>query len=266
MPNKIFGIDQTGAANGSSRAKPLKACEIILDSNEEILNVTFFKISEFGIWIKKLDPNFTNHIFIDCVLGLPIELYNIDSTRTLRDWILETKDFQFEMHKYGRKASEAFFTEVLRFYNLSSLYPPKRAVEVSLKSNSVFTTMPYQKNIQTGTYRIWKELGAALQDVVLWPSDFYLRDEASTIMYEVYPSFFYKTLLNTKIRKPEPVIKYLRSKNLSVSDTLSEAILDPDNCDALVAALGGLNSLRKEDVWSFNDDNIFFEGGILGST
>lgn len=264
MLTKVYGIDQTGAVLGKNKAKPLKACELILGPNLKIEDVVFFKIPELGQWTHKLDSKATNHVFIDCVLGLPIKLYISNPEKSLRDWILKTKHFQIEKQSYGRKVSEAFFNSMLDYYNLNPSSPPKRAIEVSLKSNSVFTTRPFQKNIQTGTFRIWKELSQVLQGITLWPSDFYLKDEANTIFYEVYPSYFYKILLSANTRHPDPVIKYLSSKITEVNKVISESILDPDKCDALVAALGGLHCLKTRNLWDFNDENIFFEGNILG--
>jgi hypothetical protein len=262
---KIFGIDQTGAVLNDKAAKPLKACQLVVDSSDQIKDILFFDIPHLGCWVQTLDQKQKTHIFIDCVLGLPISLNKAYSSQSLREWILKAGDFSFEDKIYGRQTSQKFFDEILDFYQIKNGELPRRDVEVKLNSNSVFTIHPFQKNIQTGTFRIWKELGSVLDSIVLWPSDFYLKDEFNIFLYEVYPSFFYKKLLNVKVRSAEPVLKYLEKLNLKISEKIRDQIYNPDNCDALMAAIGGLDCIKNNNVWDLQSEDIIFEGDILGS-
>ncbi len=260
---KVFGIDQTGASVGSARAKPLKACELILNLDGNIHDLRFFAIPHLGEWVKTLKQNEKNHIFIDCVFGLPIRLHQINPSKSIRDWIYSSKDYTFLDKHFGSAVSQSFFAQIKYFYKIHETSTPRREQEIQLNSNSVFTIHPFQKNIQTGTFRIWKELSQVLDEILIWPIDYYLQEELNVIFYEVYPSYFYKKLFNVSSRSAGPVIKYLNDYPLKLNSQNSSHINNSDFCDALVAALGGYNCLKTNNFSQFFSDEAFFEGQIL---
>lgn len=261
---KVFGIDQTGATLSDIKAKPLKACELVLDDNRMLRDAIFFEISHLGQWVRTLDKNEINHVFIDCVFGLPIELHHLNPCFSIRDWIEKSKHFNIDGKNYGRNIAKEFFNRILDFYDLKNSSPPRREIETLLNSNSVFATHPFQQNIQTGTFRIWKELSECLDEILIWPFDFYLQQELKTIFYEVYPSYFYKKILKVRSRSKEAVLNWAKDSGLRLSPEVIKQLNNPDSCDAFVAAIGGLQSLKTKKLWSIDNPNSFFEGHILG--
>lgn len=263
---RFYGIDQTGATLNRTKAKPLKACKIFIEKNL-LFNIKFFYIDRLGDWISNLNTNHKHHIFIDCVLGLPIDLFHSNNDLQIRDWIKTAEHFQDQGRSYGLNVSEKFFDNIKKFYQINSKEYPKRTTEIKFNSNSVFTTRPFQKNIQTGTFRIWKEIAPVLNQIIIWPIDFYLKNELNTTIYEVYPSDFYKKIFNLKNRNSDPLKQQL--KNISKINpqfdikTKLKFLEDPDFCDAFMAALGGYYVINQKDVWKNLSPNSFFEGEIL---
>ncbi len=263
---KYYGIDQTGAILSKDKPKPLKACEVIFREGS-IFDLKFFTIEHLGHWISSLNPDHKNHIFIDCVLGLPVELYKSNNKSQIRDWISLAKNYSHEHKSYGMAVAESFFNHIKNFYNIKEDNHPKRSTEIKLKSNSVFTTRPFQKNIQTGTFRIWKELSFVLDSVLIWPLDYYLENELKTVVYEVYPSHFYKKIFGLKNRSHLPLLDVLENvRNINKTFDFDEHVKflnDPDFCDALIAAFGGYLTIHQRNVWNSISDQSFFEGEIL---
>ncbi len=264
---KIFGIDQTGAMMSKSKAKPLKALELIVNNENQPQDLLFFEIPNLTDWIRSLNPSDHNHIFIDCVLGLPMDLAEISLDYSIRDWIKAAENYNYNGNRFGRNVSEPFFDGIKKFYGLNENNFPKRNVEILLKSNSVFTTRPFQKNIQTGTFRIWKELAPVLEHIVLWPTDFYLNKKINVIFYEVYPSHFYQKLFDLKFRTSDPLIKWASELKMANPDFNLNSCLNhlknPDYCDALVASLGGFKTITEKNVWANLNKTTFFEGDTL---
>lgn len=252
---KVFGIDQTGAALSDTRSKPLKAAELTFDLEYRLIDLNFIQIANLSDWISTLDQKIKNHIFIDCVFGLPFDLYKSKPELEIRDWIQKAGAFNVNGKNYGLDVSEEFFKTLKSYYNLENLTHPKRTVESALKSNSVFTTRPFQKNIQTGTFRIWKELSFVLDQVLIWPIDAPIINSSHVILYEVYPSYFYFKLFNTKSRDIAPLQKILAPFNLKLKD--------PDYADAFIAGLGGYTCLQERNVWTNLNSKTKFEGDIL---
>src|SRR5690606_15146623 len=70
-------------------------------------------------------------------------------------------------------------------------------------ANSVFQSRPYQKNIQTGTYRIWKDLtsGGPTRWANIWP----FETERSELLdapwiFEGFPSLLWREVLGLPTR------------------------------------------------------------------
>lgn len=208
----------------------------------------------------------TNTLFlVDCVFGLPEPSWpfsNCSGSEAL--WRL------FESAKgekaFGRLAAETFFSG---FPN-SQLFPPRR-VERLAGANSIFKARPYQKNIQTGSFRIWKELGARPNSLVILPFDLnQVADKNRACILEVYPSFLWKKFLNTRKRKPELLLEAIENKlfgqNIRLSqNTRQQLQASVDFCDASIAALSAYRLQRESKLLSFPSESfVKKEGWILG--
>lgn len=213
----FLGIDQTGAVNTKGNPKPLPCC--LIKTNV----VTFFYLEKFSDVLAKHNPQL---ICIDCVLGLPKSV-----GITLREAIQKTA----EINEFGRKPAQAFFETLAAGKN------HHRKIETTLGANSVFTVHPYQKNIQTGTFRFWKEMAQS-------PDWFYLpaipqeqKNSSRKIpVVEGYPSYYWKILLYETRRQPEKIIEILKSNYpiLKISKEQQKLLLkDANLADALVLAI-----------------------------
>lgn len=223
-PSKLIyiGIDQTGAVNAKGLPKPLPAC--IIDRR----NISFFYLPQLNrLEIEKnfgvLNPLETV-ICLDCVLGLPLDCgFNFNDCIRL---IQTTQG-------YGRKIASDFFKKI----GQGRIY--RRQVEIQLNANSVFQEHPFQKNIQTGTYRFWKE-------IALFRADFYApalekplsKDQIPLV--EGYPSYSWKKILNSNVRRPEKIRELILKNKIPVVWTDDHAALvkkDPNFADAFLLAL-----------------------------
>lgn len=213
----FLGIDQTGAVDRLGKPKPLPACLIKNNS------VNLFYLDHFSEHIQKLKPDL---VCIDCVLGLPVT-----TQVSLREAIAQTKAYE----KFGRAAAQDFFAK------LGGGTKHTRSVEVKLKANSVFTVHPFQKNIQTGTYRFWKEMADS-------PDWFYLpalphekKSKSNKIpVVEGYPSYYWKTLLKKNHRSPKELLEILKStypKLVFLKADIKLLEKDENLADALLLAL-----------------------------
>ncbi len=245
----FLGVDQTGAVLPSGRPKSL-ACTVLVRRGEEwvlyathpsgkplalpCFNSQFIEIL-LESFRQSLDANVA--MMVDCVLGLPWVSWKHTGERPgdlrslLRLCALETE--------YGRGASEAFFSK----WNVSESLP-RRACELATGSNSVFQTWPYQKNIQTGTHRIWRDLTSIGDEdyFSFWPFDPPRR--ARPWVFEGYPSYYWKHLFGFRKRVPSAfplVIAALREQGVSIRVCGKSAIQrDCNLADAAILSLAGL--------------------------
>lgn len=246
MAKRIYvGVDQTGAVNRKGQPFPLPACSI--DNN----TVTFFYLNDFSkkSLAEKVPIRSESEVVVcvDCVLGLPQGL-NIT-------WREALEKIQLSQG-YGRPVAQSFF------HSLGKGRVLQRQVEIECGANSVFKEKPFQKNIQTGTYRIWK-------DISLSQGDFYVphlgesEKNGKICIFEGYPSLSWRLLFGTKSRVPdqlsELVEKHFPKLNVS-SSSLAMVKKDPNLGDAFVLAM-----TLKTQPWSFRGKYDFGnEGWILG--
>ena len=259
---RYWGVDQTGAKldKVGLKASPLFICELTSGHRLEFHRMSLEE------WIQTLvhNENSTRHLAaIDCVLGLP--------QRTRGDYFSwdEILSFFKQAKFYGRDPAENLFNEILQIYQTDtprgeagpSLPPyPQRAVEKICSANSVFQTRPYQKNIQTGTYRILKEFNAVDRSLYsVFPFDSPLVKPITVL--EGYPSLSWSQLLNQRSRKQSEFANWLKSKKILHSES---AIQDPNFCDAAVMAchLKELHELNPGLV--FPDPTYLPNGGQEG--
>ncbi|MBY0315474.1 MAG: hypothetical protein K2Q26_08140 [Bdellovibrionales bacterium] len=235
----FLGIDQTGAVNSKGKPKPLPACLISGDV------VSVFYINSFSKeLIKSYKPDL---ICLDCVLGLPLS-----TSVGLREALTRAD----RVEKFGRSEAQRFFAE------LAQGRKHTRGVEVALGANSVFTVYPFQKNIQTGTFRFWKEMAAD-------PHWFYFPALPREKKYagrripivEGYPSYYWNVLFKEKNRNPLKILDRLRLfyPQLRISRKDKEILLkDVNLADAILLALAAYEFRHETHRTSHT------EGWILG--
>jgi hypothetical protein len=143
---------------------------------------------------------------------------------------------------FGMQVSESFFKQ---FHNQSKSFSKRHCEEIS-GSNSIFTTRPFQKNIQTGSFRIWRDLVTESRApwLNIWPFNSEKSfDSKSAWLFEGYPSLFWQQYLEIPRRNSKLLIQALKSPTLNRMvefDVFSQIESDPDLCDAAVLALGGI--------------------------
>jgi hypothetical protein len=256
----FLGIDQTGAqVFRGQKAKPLKVC--LVQRRKQGWQVWTRDLSGKPLTLKSVTPseikNLLNQfeipwpknrlaILADCVLGLPQEVFPSESRGSSLEnlWalFLQTLNHSHEGNLFGLKVSESFFQKILAVKDRI----PKRYCEEISGSNSVFTTRPYQKNIQTGSYRIWRDLVTESSSPWLnvWP---FVTPQDSLPglpwIFEGYPSFFWSHFFNLSSRNSRSLLTQLKSDNelqhfhFDSFDSLKD---DPDLCDATVLAMSGI--------------------------
>lgn len=220
--NIYLGVDQTGAIDSNGKPHPLPACLIRKNS------VSFFYLASFSKeeMFKKIKPSDAENLLIcvDCVLGLPKELR--------LTWRNALKKIKKTKH-YGRQAAIDFFGKIGKGQII------KRKIEILCQANSVFAEKPYQKNIQTGTFRIWK-------DISIHELDFYapvLENQITSeqiAIYEGYPTLSWRLLFKSTTRQPKNLTKFIKGKKILLEWTRkhqSSVDLDSNLADAFVLAL-----------------------------
>lgn len=241
----FLGIDQTGAVDSKGRPKPLPAALIRGQT------VEFFYLPALSKeHIEKKLGSSTSQIMIcaDCVLGLP-ESVGVS-------WRAALKGLS-NFTSYGRTPAQKYF------YDLGKGEIHKRKIEIACKANSVFQEKPFQKNIQTGTYRLWK-------DIFLNENDFWIpalekkKTDLQIPLFEGYPSFSWKLLLQASTRSPKDLTSLIKKAKIGITwtkDHQAQAEKDPNLADAFLLAL----TMQKFAGVAF-DRKPTNEGHILGFT
>ena len=174
-----------------------------------------------------------------------------------------------EAPDYGREMGEIFFKAFLK----EKMDAPSRVCEKIANANSIFTTRPFQKNIQTGSFRSWRDLGKEKKFLNLWPfetrSSF---DSSKPWIFEGYPSWVWKNLLKTSKRYPKNLKKITSTKSKiqikpAKPDQWSLIEKNPDSADAFVLGFLLIHMLREKKLELFPklpDLVLQYEGWILG--
>ena len=277
LKKAYLGIDQTGAVikrAGGQVYRPLPAV-IALPGRNRTIQILAASGHQKKIGLASFDPgeivalvepyvNVPRDIVVlaDCVFGLPSDMRRGNaSLRQLLD--RAAKHDSAASEPLGRQRSAAFFRNILNEFTPDrhddKKWPLRRCEQLA-SSNSVFQEHPFQKNIQSGTYRIWCDLGRSLRKqnghaVRFWPHDFTTGRQTNDThdahatgagqmmtIAEGYPSLYWKTFFGTKTRRPEDLqtLSTAALKDLGWSLTCPhwEVITnDPDTADAAVLAL-----------------------------
>jgi hypothetical protein len=177
-------------------------------------------------------------VLLDCVLGLPDPFGKKGFAAALRS--LAAMESKNQRTPFGRQSSEKFFAGLLKTLPQSGKALPTRACEVLARANSVFRTRPFQKNIQTGTYRLWREISRNREEFLLWPFDSDRAKAGAIPVFEGYPSLIWRDTLGEKTRSPGKLPSLLKTLGVKTDPAVRERLIrDGDLTDAAALALGG---------------------------
>lgn len=238
------GVDQTGAVTRKQVPRPLPAC-LIRGRKVSFHYLNSFSRTEF----EKIIPDISVArplICVDCVFGLPQKLSH--------SW-LKVMQLIKKSDGYGRKPAENFFKQ------LGGGQILRRKIEIALGGNSVFQEKPFQKNIQTGSYRIWKDISQKSEDFYL-PALELRKSHRQLTIVEGYPTYSWKILFAVSKRSPSQLHSLVKQHRLTLNwnPKLQKAVAkDPNLADAFILAL--MAKKFKRSISSLNPQK---EGSILG--
>lgn len=265
----ILGVDQTGALDSNKRPRPLPCALIYLrnnswqlltkDSGENPLSLSCFDSTHITELVSKYlvtSKSENYYVIVDVVIGLPQEFLTLNNSveEQLKDYMRKT----VQVDAWGLEAGKEFFNRIL-IENSESCNPSKRQVELALGANSVFTPYPFQKNVQTGTFRVWKEM--ALSDFDDLSFGHFSKNKAKISVIEGYPTLAFKKLMGTKRSNPKEWPSDLEKFFPNIKKKTSD--LNQDHLDALLLAIQAFDTLviKKQSICPLNS----LEGGILGA-
>jgi hypothetical protein len=278
----IIGIDQTGAIKPNGQPKPLPTALLVRDTPwrlvcrnfERPLALNFLKLPNLTELLEAQNLSLSKArvlVVVDSVIGLPKALQkSACASSEIRKAITETRC----QDGYGAKCAENFFSDLLKRHNASIESYPKREVELQLGANSVFRARPFQKNIQTGTYRVWKDLSSpfdasgphsptcTLDKVSLWPFESTTKPNAGMpILLEGYPTLAWRLLNNSQRGQPLRLDPNLKAM---VQGLQGFKRVSADHQDAIMLCLLALTMLRNQTIKKRSQKQSL-EGDILGS-
>ena len=278
VPAICVGLDQTGAViRAGAGWKPLPAAVAVRGGRQ----IELFASRRHGRMSKALNISALNRdaflelpgvreaqdskqlrVLVDAVLGLPagVTAQIQKPGASLAGWLEQArlhheKRLDLKLPARGRDPAEDFFATLLKHSGVSGV--PTRECERLSGANSVFVPRPYQKNVQTGTYRIWVELGGAIRNGEQFRFPHHDGAESAIVasssqmplisIEESWPSLLWKRLLQAPHRAPGNLQALLRAfaERESLDIKVAKACLDtcalhPDHADALVLALAGV--------------------------
>jgi hypothetical protein len=146
---------------------------------------------------------------VDCVFGLAKNAWPKKS-KSLFELFNRAAESQ---NGFGLEPAAQFFGGILAdsLYRGEKPYPARRC-ETLANANSVFRTRLYQRNIQCGTYRIWRDIGLSFKSAIgsLEPTGHWLQvryftptnsvSESKPWVFEGYPSLIWRDYLLLRTR------------------------------------------------------------------
>ena len=245
----FLGVDQTGAAvRGGAAARPLP-CALLRRAGAR------WRLTVRDRWLPALDAASVDAItggvapvalMVDCVFGLPRSIarpLGLPGRGAQPLWRLFERAAAGEaLPRYGRAAGEAFFAALAASAGGVTVPLPRRDCEVCSNATSVFQTRPYQRNVQTGTHRIWRDLAARGSGwASIWPFE---PPAAPRVLFESFPTLFWQRLFGLRTRSrpdlPAAIARAFRGRARLDVDDWDAIVSDPERADAAVLALGGL--------------------------
>jgi hypothetical protein len=253
----FLGVDQTGRRLKSGKAAPLPACSLTVEGEHATLKACDEKLKPLYLDAMtsqcvvnavsgSASPPYA--LVLDCVFGLPeaVRLSQGLSAHPFDCFERLNKSLYSDLG-YGREAASSFFLDL---WSQPSI--PARCIESIAGSNSVFRRHPFQRNIQTGTFRIWKDIATGFHrnECGFWPWDNAESGTHPFWFFEGYPSFFWRTLFGFQNRCPGKLVEKLESiQGLSIvgQDIISQSA---DHADAAVLAVGAWLLQRSGRLWA----------------
>jgi hypothetical protein len=278
-PFQVFiGVDQTGAqTHGGLRARPLP-CAVVagdrlvvtaLGSGARLMLSSFTPDEVSRVLVSAgFDGAFSGRtaLVVDSVFGLAPEVF-VGGRRELWNLFRLAASDTRSRKGFGLKAAARFYSGLLK-QSSSRRKIPIRRCEVLSGANSIFNTRPYQKNIQCGTYRVWRDLGSHGDEWVKIWNFARVHDYgrgSRPWMFEGYPSLFWREVFGFRTRKPRELVRVL-SRDFVVSSKDALVIAEfPDWADAAVLAAGS-SLLQKRGYFKREKFAKWrrIEGWILG--
>ena len=256
----ILGIDQVGSNRPLQVA--LVTGESLLEGPlrvrlGEIRSFRAESFQEIGIDLVK-SPHF---LAVDCVFWP----FHGGGMRGLKDLFLAARRSTRDGIS-NRDLASGFFQAEMR-----KMKPPPREfrqVDLLTGAQSVFRTHPFQRNIQTGTYRIWRDL--AEESVFdFWPWKTPQTSKKSQIA-EGYPSLWARSVFGLKFRDAKGFLEACRKKpgglEIHLSSKDQKLIMKSGEAlDSAILALGSAILARNSPGWfQANRAVCKREGWILG--
>ena len=239
-----IGIDQTGAAlDGGKKAVSLPVVRVRADGEMLVVqDAEWWETLHFSE--QRIGEGVRTAIVLDCVLGLSVAVQKMHplaaDVRKLLEYAASHPKNSGE-RIYGRDVAAEFFAEFA--IEGDSL----RECERMSGAQSVFKTIPWQRNIQTGTWRMWYELGRSIisnaASVKIWPQEAEAAD-AQLWLFEAWPTLLWKAWLRQTSRRLESGPQALATMvaeaglQLRISKDMRGLVLkDANVADSLVMAV-----------------------------
>lgn len=205
-------------------------------------------------------------VVVDCVLGLPKSTEEI----SLRRCFEEANLFALKAGAVaGRAVGEAFFEKLRQQFYPNATSHPKRECEILAKANTVFSSKPFHRNIQSGTFRIWRDLGAYGAGEFAFLGEA-LNANKKTLVIEGYPSLLWRKLWNQKTRAPKDFVRLVLahpicSKRVRLFSRAKASLCLQNNVDlADAAACAVAGAVFQDEILWTRSSRISIEGWILG--
>lgn len=263
--SRFVGVDQTGAARrGGLAAAPLPC--VALQREGRWLLVPG---ARGGVLARAFSPSFVDTdgataVLVDAVLGLPAadaRAAGLPLGEQLLPSLLDrATSFRGPAgRRYGREVGAAFYA------GLRGPGDGLREVDRRVGASSVFTTVPWQRNVQTGTWRVLRELAASPGWLAVWPFTSPDARGARGWLLEAWPTLAWR-LLGSDRRRPDRLGAFAEVHGVSVHPEVGRAVArSPDVADAAVLALlGGLLAAAGDLVEPVGAGPAADEGWIAG--
>ncbi len=243
------GIDQTGAVRANGTPRPLRAAMFVRETGRLVTaDLPSASQDVLSAWARDEGVPWSRlAILIDAVIGLPAACWP-SWTEALsggdRPWSLFVR--ASGVPGWGRGPGTSWFSSLLERDPLTipSAELPRRACEELAGANSVFLTRPFQKNVQTGTFRLWKDLASSPER---W-ANVWAFDRRAVVrgpwLFEGYPSLLWWRVFGHRRRAPARFREVVaKAPSLGVAVRAGRALVSaieasPDVADAAVLALG----------------------------
>lgn len=238
----FVGVDQNGSTVGG-KPKPLTAAAISFRYDRVALEALELPSLSQGVIMdlaaqSKIDIK-RIAIVVDCIMGLPARAL---SRRDFWKMMRSTQNFE----GYGSKVAKLFFDSIYKHESIS----PKRHVEELIGAQSAFSRLPFQRNIQSGSFRIWKELSLNKRKWFnIWPYDLTSENPDLPWVFEGHPIYYWRERFARSRREPKALREIFDIHRVDLPQKLYNlARRDPDFADAACLALGAFLDLSFQDI------------------